>query len=213
MGETITFTCGEYTATTSVKDYLVILMDENADLAAAMLRWGAASQTVEEYKTDALVTAGLTLPAEKDTTAGLVNDATKTGTESKDNYIKGVRMFVEDGILKIEVKMFMIDVSGLQGLSVKIEGREDTYLNYQEITKYELENRTYTVIFSNVDISNADDDIVLTIMENSFTGDALSQTLTTDLDDLTKDFLAGDATDAEKALVKAMHAVGAALAE
>jgi hypothetical protein len=106
----------------------------------------------------------------------------------------------------------MKDVSKRQGIEIKIDGRADTYLDYQEITIFETENRTYTAIFSNFDISNANDDIVLTMLESNG-GNVLSQTYTIDMDDLVSIYLASSAKDADKALVKAMHAVGAALAE
>ena len=56
------------------------------------------------------------------------------------------------------------------------------------------------------------DTVTMTILE-SVGGSTLSQTYTTDMDDLVATYLASSAKDADKALVKAMHAVGAALAD
>lgn len=217
MGDVIAFAFGEeenmQVCTTSVQDYLVNLMAVDAELASAVLRYGAAAQVIANYNTDALVTKDIELADEVDTTAGLTNDAAFDGDASTDYFVKGVALIVDKGVVKVQVKSFFKDISAQQGVSISVAGRTETvYLDYKNMTPVETENRTYTAVFANIDVASMDDAITFTILKNKG-GNVLSQTLTTDMDDLIADFMASDASDADKALVKAMHAIGAALAE
>lgn len=197
---------------TSVKAYLLTLMDTDAELASAVLRYGAAVQTLVG-DTDELVTEGVDLADEVDTTANLVNNATFEGTENDQYFVKGVSIFFENGVMMLEVKAYFYSIALQEGVQIAVEGRDGVvYLNFQNMTPVETETRTYTATFANIDVASMDSDITLVIKKSSV-GDIYSQTMTTDMDDLIADFLASDADDAEKAVVKAMHAIGVALAD
>ena len=93
-----------------------------------------------------------------------------------------------------------------------VDGRTPVYLDYRNMTPVETENRTYTAVFANIDVASINADISLVLLKNQG-GNTLSQTLITDMDDIIADFLASDASAAEKTLAKAMHAIGVALAD
>ena len=167
----------------------------------------------ESLDVNALVTEDIDLADEVDTTAGLTNDATFEGDASTDYFVKGVEMYFDQGVLKLRVKCFFKDITGQQGVNITVDDRaEKVYLDYRNMTPVETENRTYTAAFANIDVASMDGVIALTILKNNG-GNTLSQTLITDMDDIIADFLASDASAAEKTLAKAMHAIGVALAD
>lgn len=206
---------GMYTVTSSIKAYAVELLEVDAGLASALLRWGAAAQTYANYKTNALATAGVEgMTAEADTTAGLTNDATREGTASEEYFVETASLFVDNGVLKMSVKMRFQSITELECLMGQTADKDVIWLTFQNIAEVEDENRMYTVIFSDFDISNMND--VFTFVQKlqpRQSADALGQTYKTDMNDLVADFMASDASANDKALVKAMHAVGVALAD
>ena len=214
MIDEIVFTSEGFTFTTSVKNYLVSLLSVNPELASALLRWGEAAQNYGDgYKTDKLATAGVTgLSEKKDTTADITNDAAYTGTESAEYKVLATNLFVtEEGTLKVSVKVRFQDISGRQCLTAITGDRAEVNLNYSQAEIVEDENRTYTMIFSNIDLASMNDDITL-VLKDKPNGTELSQTLTTSLNGMIADFMASDADQADKDLVAAMHAVGTAIA-
>jgi hypothetical protein len=216
MGDAIAFAYGEaagQSIETSVQEYLIALMATDAELASAMLHYGAAAQVAADYNTDKLVNDVEGILDAADTTADLTNDATFEGTESEDWYVKGVELFMDKGVMKLRVKCFFRDLTLQQGVSIAVDGREKTiHLDFRNMTPVETENRTYTAVFNNFDMASVNADIALAILEREG-GTVYSQVMVTDFDDLVADFLASDAADADKALVKAMHAVSVALAD
>lgn len=215
MVDEITFTYGTYTVTTSIKSYAVVLMETDATLASALLRWGDAAQTLANYKTDNMATAGVEgLTAANDTTASLTNTATRTGTASDDFFIDSVAMEVRNGRLILNVKMKFKDLSQQQCLKAQTGDKEAVYLTFKNIAEVEDENRMYTVVFYDFDFSNMDDSLTFVQkIRPTDSADELGQTYTTNLDSIIADFMASDASDADKAYVKAMHAISAALAD
>lgn len=215
MVDEVTFTYGSYTVTTSVKAYCVELMKSDAALASALLRWGDAAQTLAGYKTETMATAGVTgLTAETDATAGLTNNATRTGTASEDFLIDSIGLEIRDSRLILNVKMRFKDLSQTQCLRAQTGDKEAIFLTFKNIAEVEDENRMYTVVFYDFDFSNMSD--VMTFVQKVKpleTAEDLGQTYSTDMEDIIADFMASDASDAEKAFVKAMYAVSVALAD
>lgn len=213
MMDEITFTTGAYAYKTSVKNYLVALLSVDADLASAMLRWGAAAQKFLDPEVEALVTDGVTGMADaKNTLDGVTNGAAYSGTESEEYKVVATNLIVsEEGLLKVSVKVRFQDISERQCMTAITGDRAEVNLNYSQAEVVEDENRMYTMIYSNLEIASMNDDITL-VLKDKPNGTELSSTLTTTLSGIIADFMASDAEQAEKDLVSAMHAVGTAIA-
>ncbi len=200
---------GEYTHSTTVKAYLEKLMVLDPAVASDMLRLGAAAQTKDNYKTNALATANVTLAqGAGDTTAALTAATTLAG-DTTEGYSWGTPVVKTDGQMAVLLKMTAFTTEGRMKIIVTVNGRE-TELYYSELHIVPTESRTYTMAFCDIGIDEMDSAITVKLIIND---KQVGQTLTTSVNACVKASVTdANASANDVAYVKALHAVSVSIA-
>ena len=195
----------------SIKEYCEDLIELYPDdeklmtLVSNLLAYGAASQEYADYKTDSLVTSGLTLTPS--TFEPLKEDANKLAIDGES--AQGLAWTSASLTLGSKTTVrFSFIAENAEGLQVKVTvgGREQVF-NVSELIAEQ--GTTYEICFTDVMVTEYDSDITAEFVRD---GETVGETLTYSVNIYI--YEVQDNTDAEfAALVKAIYLYGKAAAD
>lgn len=195
----------------SLKEYATERLENSSDeyfknLLVSLLNYGAAAQTYFNYKTDALVNAGLT-DAQKALSSQNYNLTTTAENGENASYpasITGKNILFGNRIILLAATSFGED-SDLTGVSLRIrytgiDGKPVEKLIDGREFVYRDDVKGYTAYFDGLKASEFRVKLELTLIKD---GEAISETATYSLDTYAENRLAGSTDENFKALLKA----------
>lgn len=192
----------------SIKDYAAYILanypagSETATLMSDIMVYGEKLQLYRGYKTDALVTEGLTLsPSEFKTLDAEKNKLSLVGTPDDDAKWKGAGLYLENA-MSVRFSFTATDIEGLT-VEITINGRKTVY-NVSELTKES--DGQYKIYFRGISASEFDDEITAIFKRN---GEQVGRTVTYSVNSYVHYMQNSASNDKLVALIKAIYSYGA----
>jgi len=192
----------------SIKDYAAYILanypagSETATLMSDIMVYGEKLQLYRGYKTDALVTEGLTLsPSEFKTLDDTKNKLSLVGTPDDDAKWKGAGLYLENA-MSVRFSFTATDIEGLT-VEITINGRKTVY-NASELTKES--DGQYKIYFRGISASEFDDEITAIFKRN---GEQVGRTVTYSVNSYVHYMQNSASNEKLVALIKAIYSYGA----